>query len=185
MARNRRSSRRSIPRRRMFWAATTQVQTISAGTTAPVAIDPVNLLEQFEADYGADLFGFTITRIRGLIRVAYDQTEVVERHDVSFGIRVSTDNAIQVGESNAERVLLSPSGDPHADWMWVHNDTHYTSLNANGETYAQYPIEIDIKAQRRLDELGQGLYLLGATAVADFSTFANYTIGLRVLCKRP
>lgn len=181
--RNRRS--RTAPRRRLFWAQTNTV--FNAGpTAAPVPMAPLDLLTGFQEDYGADLFGFTITRIRGLIRFAYDNTDVVERHDASFGIRVADERAVLNSDgSEVDQINLSPSGDPHADWMWIYNDTHYTATAATSSTYPQYLREIDIKAQRRLDELGRSLFMFGAFAVADFQSFVNMTISLRVLCKRP
>lgn len=184
MARNRRSSRRSSnPRRRLFWAQFSSVLT-AGPTTAPVPMAPQNLLETFEDDYGADLFGFTVTRIRGLIRFAYDQTTVVERHDVSFGIRIAAQSSVENADEELEQLNLSPAGDPHSDWMWVYNDTHYTHLDGSPQ-YAEYPVEVDIRAQRRLDELGQSLFMFGAFANADLESFVNMTLNLRVLCKRP
>lgn len=183
MARNRRSSRRTVPRRRMFWADSTSLFT-AGPTTAPTPLEPVDLLEQFGAEYGADLFGFTVTRIRGRITWAYDQTTVVERHDASFGIRVADEGAINNLTTEDDRVQISPTFDKHADWMWVHQDTHYTNLSA-GWMYAQYSVDVDIKAQRRIDELGQSLYLLGSFGGADFESFVNMFFSLRVLCKRP
>lgn len=179
----RRNLRSSAPRRRMFWANANEL--FSAGpSAAPVSSEPYDLLANFREDYGADLFGFTVTRIRGLLRFAYDQTTVVERHDASFGIRVANDNLPDVVNDEAERLLIAPTGDPHADWMWLYNDSHYTNVAATG-SYAQYEVPIDIKAQRRLDELGQSLFFLGAFGGADFEAFVNVTVALRVLCKRP
>lgn len=182
MARNRRSSRRTAPRRRMFWATTNTL--FSAGpTTAPVPSAPFDLLEQFSDEYGADLFGFTVTRIRGFIRFAYDTTSVVERHDASFGIRVGDEVSMNNATTEQNRIDLIPTFDKHADWMWVYEDSHYT--NTTGIPWAQYPVEVDIKAQRRIDELGQSLFLLGGFGGADFEALVNVSIALRVLCKRP
>lgn len=181
MARNRRF-RSTTPRRRMFWAQQNVMQTTTG--SQPIGNQPLNLLGEFEDEYGADLFGFTVTRIRGHLTFAFDQTDVVERHDPSYGIRVSSEAQTATTNTNLERLGTAPVEDPHADWMWVYNDTLYTNLNT-GWMYAQYKVDVDIKAQRRLDELGQSLYLFSAWGGSDFTSFVNVFISLRILCKRP
>jgi len=140
------------PKRSM--GATAKRQTVWAdiiftnGTLAASAVDLVEGLSQFEAAYGANLIGSTITRIHftftGRLLSSTPNTD-------------ATRLGIIVGADTLDVADLSPVASPNLDWML--NKDFDMEVNAT----AGYPTRhysFDLKAQRRLAELGDTLFIL-------------------------
>lgn len=195
MVRRTRSYRKSGPRRRMFWARETGFASFNANNLAGVS----NLLQRFEGEYGADLFGFTVTRIRGHMSHFMDSTltEPVQTTEwITRGIMVESESDIATMDDQAV-FQNTPYTSPHDDWMWARNQVGVTppsqvgtGLEARQQTFAQQlaenRFEFDLKSQRRLDELGQSLYLFagfGETPSDGSECFFEWD--LHILCKRP
>lgn len=173
-----------MPKRRMFWARRYVSETVTGTTNVSFISD---LLSEFESAYGADLFGFTVTRIRGNFAF-YSQSADTSpgTYTYSSGIRIGTDS--QIGDTDAEQAASDPFTDPFADWMWVRNFTapypSTTALAAGNPGYVHF--DVDIKSQRRLDELGQGLYLYhGRQSASDTAATIQMNADLHILLKRP
>lgn len=188
---SRRSVRRgSGTRRRMFWARELIDETVSFTDRAQI----VDLLLRFSTEYGADLFGFTVTRIVGNLTYWQDSADPDggEPQGVSVGIRVEDRASVQAIDTSAERLTTIPASDPFSDWMYVTN-RYYNGFAGGTIGSVQSLIstenrwEIDLKAQRRLDELGQSLYLyLGQIGTPEATSSALRIMGdINVLCKRP
>lgn len=186
MAARRRSSIVRSPKRRLFWARTRVNHSIT-GTTDLVFID--DLLATFQAAYDADLFGFTITRIRGnLATRTVSATTTAGTAQMTAGIRVDDQNAVTVIDTDAEQITQMPTGDPHADWMWTRNwAVEYPSTTALAAgAQSLWSFDFDIKAQRRLDELGQSLYLFsGRESATENTAVSLMSWDFSILCKRP
>lgn len=181
----RRSYRSAAPKRRLFWVRFSDFTYPGDGGGA---VRASNLLESFEEEYGAQLFGFTVTRIRGSLQV-WDRgnpaggTEPL-LHWASAGIRVCDDAAIEQADEDGEQASLIPQVDKHADWMWVTNKMVATEESTQYAPTPRLDMDIDVKAQRRIDELGQGLYLIYGNG--DITTsYMAWTWDLSVLMKRP
>lgn len=186
MARRTRRNLRS-DRRRLFWARETNWSRFDPPAETQVfGFTPLNLLGRFESDYGADLFGFTITRIRGHVKIQYDATTTQIRNEFSWGIRKSSQRAMDELDSPADRAGITPLSDPHADWMLAQADMGQLSDTSE---WKEYRWDVDLKAQRRMDELGEGLYFIngftGFSSPVDITGIRDVTIDLHILCKRP
>lgn len=152
--------RMPVVRRKWIWARRV-INAAPVGATSSVFSD---LLTDIETAIGADLVGVSIMRIRGMVR-----------HNMALGqfaIRTFTSSTFAT-LTNAQ----GPSNDPYADWML------YQPLMAEGPVGDNFTnVEIDSKAARRLDEVGQGL-LLGVsnlTAQADAVFNADLSIGVKL-----
>lgn len=150
------SSRTRVSRgttRKFVWARHTFV---GEQTGAAVGGD---LLSQFETDYGAQLIGATITRIRGYaFAQATDATDNTI-NQYRMGIRVLSGNLDLSGTVPDQ----DPWTDENADWMaWM----PFASVVAVGGLpigdSVLNAMRVDVKAQRRLDELGERLVLFQA-----------------------
>ena len=147
MARQTRSrvSRGTSQRRKLVWARSITSNLVLAGNGT--TNDP--LLADFQTTYGAQLIGCTVVRIRGWLKVS---STLPEDEFVVVGIRVITD-------TETLPAAAGPIVDPHADWMY------YDVLQEGSLDGGRY---FDVKAMRKIDELGQGLSMIfehaGATA---------------------
>ena len=183
MARRRTSNyRRSAPCRRMFWARRAGLVTLTEDNVA----SQQSLLADFQAEYDADLFGFTVTRIVGHYTHWTSGSELVSTsYNLSVGIRVdeSVDTENVTDERQSARL---PINDPHVDWMYARNNlgiTHGTD-SAEIDIAQGNRVELDLRSQRRLDELGQSLYLVGGlNSYPGDDVYVWYD--MHVLCKRP
>lgn len=128
----RRSSSRSGPRRKWVWAR----EDVTEQTIAASGVLHTDALAQFETAYGADLLGATIMRVRG--QMVHDQSIVA-------GMRVFTQDTLAgLTASNG------PDADQHADWFVY----QASFVEAAG---TRRVVELDIRAARKLEELGQSL----------------------------
>lgn len=185
MARGR-TVRAVAPKRRLFWVRKRSYKYPGDGAGNAFR---TNLLDQFEEEYGAQLFGFTVTRIRGHLSVWVNSSEDFPAGTpvtYSAGIRVVDDASIEEDDTDAEHVPLLPMQDHHADWMWLTRETCFTppDLISSNQPVLAHRHEIDVKAQRRIDELGQGLYALSGNSGIDEAPL-SYDLDLSILMKRP
>lgn len=185
MARRRTSNRgrSGTNRRRLFWARRTALSAFTAADRAA----SYNLLADFETAYGADLFGFTVTRIIGHYTYwTTSNTGVATTYNVSTGIRVDDESEID-GSTEAEQIARLPVNDPFTDWMFARNNIGVTTTTgdpAQGFQLALNRVDLDLRSQRRLDELGQSLYWfvgLNASPGSDVNVWWDF----HILCKRP
>lgn len=184
----RRPAARRLPKRNLFWARFTTLRTFTETNLATV----LNPLAQFNEEYGANLFGFTVTRIRGHYTWATsDGTDVNTTYNLSFGIRPdeSVDSSAGNADTDDEQLAKIPVNDPYSDWMYVRNNVASTLGTGSGDySFAQQlrdnRVELDIRSQRRFSELRQNLYViagLNASPGVDVSAW----IDLHILLKQP
>jgi hypothetical protein len=152
-------SRGTRARRKFIWARRSIVAA-AVGANASVFSD---LLASFQAMYGADVVGSTIVRIRGKVHHNFDYAVLA--------VRTMTQSTFAtLGAANG------PITDSGADWMgWVPLLTDSATAAAEGKI-----VEFDIKSNRKMEEVGQGL-LLGfqnGTALAGAQFTADLSIGL-------
>ena len=157
-----------MPRRRLVWSRSRNVF-VGVGTSG----DGVDLLTQFRsaAEYGAQPIGTTITRVRG--RLILQETTATPTNDFfGLGLVVEDRNA-----TSAE--VPKPFADDHVDWLaWL----PFARFGQDGITGLAVSWEIDVRSQRKLDEVGQTLWLTMDAAVT--STWSA-TVVLSVLLKLP
>lgn len=166
----------------MFWVRFTNSFTASSGNDAEI----VNLLSDFQTEYGADLFGFTVTRIVGNFKTRASGGTVPDTVRVSSGIRVEDQQAIANTNTDTEQGELSPFFDPYTDWMWARNEYHVNSAASEAAVVLNTSrVDIDLRSQRRLDELGQSLYLFNQFDRGTTVTSISYQYNLNMLMKRP
>lgn len=144
------SSRRGGPsvRRKKVWA-----RAIYQDSTVPVAGGFYALpLLDFENEYGADLLGCTIMRVRGQLEYTGDGPAVA-------AMRIITESSFATLGADDD-----PTTDRHADWFF------YQPMNTGSDTSAVF--DVDVQSMRKLDELGQTLLLAVGTADAAAGTFS-------------
>lgn len=143
--RTRSTTRRSSTsqRRKLVWARS---QTTGNQAIAQGAILTSNLLSQFEVAYGAGLIGCTIMRVRG--------TFAVQNTTANFSC--CNQLGLQVGPDDLTSAQLDPVVRFSDDWMYW--DAQLTNNNATGEFSLVNNYKIDVRAKRRLDELGDTLW---------------------------
>lgn len=181
---SRRPVRKTGPKRNMFWARRTELITMEEGNLSTTH----SLLANFNTVYGANLFGFTVTRIRGHYTWwTPDSQDVSTSFNLSFGIRTDETADFEVANEDGEQTARTPFEDPYADWMYVRNSLGITdSVQTHSSTReaAENIVELDIKSQRKLSELGERLYLMAGTNTAAAGTvYCRYD--LHVLLKQP
>ncbi len=173
------------PKRNLFWARSSQLQTLEDGAQS----NTTDLLGNFQTEYGADLFGFTVTRILGFYTWYTTSSPTAETsYILSAGIRMD-ENSEVAGSNNTEKTARLPLNDPYADWMWARNEIGisasdtYTRLNEQVANNTKY---LDLKSQRRASELKTSLYLFsGANNLPDADTPVYFYYDLHILLKQP
>lgn len=183
MARRRYSNRgrSNANRRRLFWARRSNLSTFSASNYAGI----YDLLGPFQTAYDADLFGFTVTRIIGHYQYWAAPQATTTTFNVSTGIRIDDQSEIE-GSDASWRLGKLPVNDPHVDWMWSRNNLgfHPSESEEPASVSPLTRVELDLRSQRRLDELGQSLYMfmgINDAPVDDIFVWWDF----HVLCKRP
>lgn len=195
MAYRRKTYARRAPRRRLMWAR--DCGSSLFGDASPDA-RVRNLLQPYETLVGGDVEGTTITRIRGRIRV---QPFTAFTGPVLFTAGIKVDDTETQGVIDPDEVVsMTPAARPGFDWMWVHNRHMDGILAQGGETddvqdraavdFMSKTFDLDIKAQRRFDEVQQSLYAYwGFNDTLDTNTTmpdsAIVQWDLHVLLKRP
>lgn len=171
MARSRSGSRRrvALSPRKFVWARHGGALT----DAEPVA----DLLETFQAEYGAQLLGSTVMRIRGFVYPVILDTF----HFGVVGAIVENDDDLTQTEQS-----YGPTARPHDDWLmwWPYysdansvNGTGFASGNAQGSAYG-----VDVKSSRKIEELGQGLHLWRYTTTGGSPAVIQYdlSVGLKL-----
>lgn len=164
-ARGRRSSRGR--QRKFVWDRT-------LGTIAPPNTG-VDLLAPFRAQPGATHLGATIMRVRGFIIPSEAFTGGAAVGNV--GLRIDNWN-----EDPAE-VANQPVLQPDADWMFwgpwnVGIRTAFLEATWNQQASVW---SVDVKSNRKLEELNQTLWLFGdQTGAADRTYTYNLSIGMKL-----
>jgi len=112
-----------------------------------------DLLAEFEINYGAQLIGCTVARVRGKITARPQVATTPANPFLIFG-------ALVMNEEGAG-VDVYPISEPHADWMFyepcfvLNRDVS----TAGDFSTSQVHCEVDIKSMRKIEELNQSLLL--------------------------
>lgn len=137
-------------RRKFIWA-----RHFFVGAGAVPAATGSDLLSQFEQDYGAQLIGCTITRIRGYAFAAPSDAADNTIDAFRMGIRVTSGN-LDLSTTTPEQ---GPFADENADWMaWL----PFCSVYLGGLPYGDgvlNAMRVDVQSQRKIEELGERLVL--------------------------
>ena len=157
-------------KRKMVWAR----DFAQVGNTAGTVID---LLAGFQNELGIirNLPGLTITRIVGT-----HDLRVVTADDAftrwEWGLVVAE-------ETNQPGVVNNPLTDPDMDWMFVRQEAVVQVQDAGTPVVkrraAHY--DIDLKSQRKLDEIGSTLFYVGDNPDGDnFDVIFQFNILLKL-----
>lgn len=134
----RRSGRVSVRSRKFIWARRTVNQVAAAA--GPTWI---NVLDQFETELGAQVLGVTVMRIRGTLW--FEPAAASDAH-MAAGFLVDADENISDG------VDEGPFDEPHKNWM-AYEPVLFSSADTQ---YQVHRWDIDVKSNRKMEELGQG-----------------------------
>lgn len=171
-SRRRRTSNSS---RKFVWAR-------HAGAFDPTdtpGVHGVDLLSQFQENYGAQLIGATVVRIRGYV-VPTSDGSFTGNFQGRWGILVDSDNTDVTLASN------DPGGRPFEDWMAyqpfsIATGGQSTTLQqvATGNVYAN-EWAVDVRSSRKIEELGEGLYLFWNLPESTWGLNWELSIGLKL-----
>lgn len=165
------------PKRRLIWAENYNSVTISDDNQAGVG----NLLSQFENALGAEMLGYTVTRILG--EYSWWSSGGSQVDAVRFfhgGIRVGDDVTMDQVDEDVEDQAVARA--PYSDWMYRRVTPWVQTAGVEQQTQAFYNRQvIDIRSKRRIDELGQGLYFSWNQANVN----GGLSWSFRVLLMRP
>lgn len=141
MARRRTVTRRQLPQRKFIWA-----REVITGNIVPAEDSTfANLLSDFQAEYGANLIGATVMRIRGRLEFFPASTATAVS---AAAIKVESESvAFQAAVLDAH----GPFMNLHDDWM------AYEPLIFRGTGAVTW--DVDVKSNRKLEELGETLVL--------------------------
>lgn len=167
MARTRTTRVRSA-RRRLVWADTN----IAEATTATQ--QSTDLLAGYRGIAGATGSGLTVMGV------------LVQQNAIATGGTASFTTAIRVGlivsDASAEGDLPDAILEPDADWMW--NSQYYLTEIALGASLSPEDRSLRIRSRRKVEELGQSLWLVFQPRLGGVTTIA-YDAHVRVLLALP
>ena len=129
----------------MIWARTA-VEGVQGTVTDFVF---ANALADFQADYGADLVGSTVIRVRGHVMATVDTTTPTFKKGV-LAARVATQSTIPVLSDTH-----GPEQDRGADWFWYQPLALTAGAELSGAGGPVQRIEVDVRSARKLEEVGQ------------------------------
>ena len=138
----RRSGRRSrvaATSRKFVWARQEINQIVNGESSAAI-----NLFGNFETEYGAQLLGSTVMRVRGMLEL---EPVAAVTGFAAAGIRVDLDG--QAGNG--------PLTSKHLDWM-AYFPLAFNPVDETAGRLAR--VDVDVKAARRVEELGEALHLV-------------------------
>lgn len=163
-----------MARRKLIWSrvpfAVTSLEGVAAGTGG--AIEVQDLLGPYRAEAGITRgpVGLTVMRIR--MSLGFDVTSTDAAGTVAqiraiggiyYGIRVY-DFAELAAEEAAGIVARGPMIEPHLDWMtWGRVPVRYATVPVAASTTIIGNVDVDVRAMRKIDELGQTLGLVVQT----------------------
>jgi len=168
---------RAPARRRMIWARTLT----STGVGIPIAGAQIDLLDGFRvSNGGAQPIGSTITRVRIDLTMQVPGA-FVPNDALVCGLIIDQATGILTE-------VPQPVTDRHADWMWWRRlslvNPHSTSdQDATGPLATSY--EIDVRAQRKMEELGETLWFSAQAAGGSAVDRILLTTAFSVLLKLP
>jgi hypothetical protein len=152
----------------MIWAHDERDATIAAGV-----VNTIPLLDDFEAAYGAQLLGATVMRIRGLVMATPAGTPATD---------CDWTGAIVVAPESSTAAALDPVASTTAttgylSWMW-RGYVCFTQTAAASRQFGDSLFStgnsgpIDVRAKRRIDELGDRLFFVHRStgAVVNWTT---------------
>lgn len=167
--RSRATVSRGTPRRKFVWARVSE-----SGSLAPDTVDRDNLLETFETQYGAQLIGCTVVRIRGIIYTSSSNTgQLMVAAAVVESEPPAPDTPV-----NAE----GPTQRPFADYMLY--EPFITSGAASGPQSDTSARMIDVKSARKVEELDERLSLYLQTPSGN-AVAVSYHYSLSIGVKLP
>lgn len=147
--------------RKWIWARSNGSGIINA--EAPLNID---LLGEFQEQYGAQLLGATVMRVRADVIVG---SQAVTEGTVLCGVRVYTENDLASEEG--------PLTNPHADWMTYKASQLVTEEGLFGQ-FSIERYELDVKSARKIEELGQGLMISWEHDVVATAVPVRWTVSV-------
>jgi len=143
-----RTVRRAPARRKMIWARTNQ----ASGQGLDTTVNAFDLLTGFRSQNGGAMpLGTTVTRVRIDLAVF----PVVGVSGILYGGLIVETAPLATGS------FPDPFLQPHEDWMWWRGMPAVppaTSADQGDTIAAAY--EIDVRSQRKMEELGQTLALV-------------------------
>lgn len=143
------------------------------GQTNPVGVD---LLRDFRETAGASTVGATIMRIRGIIvPTAGGENNPVDGG--AYGFLIDSVNEDSVDTRNA------PHQRPEEDWLgWLPWSAPLSSVQTDPATWNHSnDWQVDIKAARKLEELGQTLWMFADRPTAGaVNTYFDLSIGMKL-----
>lgn len=171
MARTRTRGTRRQQSRKFIWHRIPAGAWTNPGGTGPFGVD---LLSGFRALPGATHLGATIMRVRGYVYPSIINGDPFE--PAVAGLRVDT------WDQDVTTNLVSPFMGPDEDWMawWPFLDfsaagTDGVTGNAQADPYA-----VDVKSNRKLEELNETLFLFGSSTTGDVTWYHSLSIGLKL-----
>lgn len=172
MARTRRF--RPTARRKLIWA---RGQDVINPALVPAAGTAADLLAQFRTDGGSSL-GCTVTRVLLDLQLVWTN-DITTTDQMAVGLLV---DQIQANQLEVPR----PGVEPHADWMyWRRTGVAPVDLAITpSSTAAQVGLSIDVKSQRKMEELGQTLWLVIDPTFGGTTTL-SVTVNSSVLLRLP
>lgn len=138
-------------------------------TTLAAAAGSYSLpLASFETDYGAQLLGVTVARIRAQLWIQAPNG----RNGYLYGFRIATaDTVADLAPAPAQ----APGTMPNADWM------AYGLAHAGAQGGLDNLVDVDVRSMRKLDELNQTLLLAVENVGADALTWGGHVSVLVLL----
>jgi len=170
------STRRSAPTRRKFvWVR----HTVTAAVTNQVLGS--DLLSQFETDYGAQLIGCTVVRIRGIVFATTAQEGAGADH-FRMAARVESGRGLDL--TAALPAAAGPFDGENADWMLWQPFFQVRPLagTIDGDLVGRV---IDVRASRKLEELDERLVMFVAPNPAAPAVAWTYGWDLSIGVKLP
>lgn len=170
MARRMSRGFRRQQQRKFVWHRHSDAFTINPDGTGVYGSD---LLSEFRDMPGATHLGATVMRVRGWVF-----PQIVDAPPVNeeiAGLRVDTwDQPVDTNN-------VSPFQGPDEDWMaWFPYLNPTSTADITGNVYAS-PFAVDVKSNRKLEELNQTLWLFGSgVAGATVTYIYNLSIGLKL-----
>lgn len=183
--RARRTPRRSVARRKLQWATFSNVGGEGLEFSDTNMASPANALTDFETAQGSDVSSATITRIRGHVWWVPAATAVQEYTGLALGFMIwnSSDASTLTDAQQANRL-----NQPYRDWMYYKRIQTASAAADLGVTTTgwQNELDVDIKSQRKFDELNETLYFFaGLTDSIGDGNSIRVFYDFRILLKRP
>lgn len=165
--------RRRAPLRKFVWART-------VGTLSQPTSRGADLLDVFQSEYGAQLLGATLMRVRGYVIPDMPSAPAAGIATGRVGMIVEQDQ-----ELADQAVENTPGARPHDDWFawlpFIYDRADVAGLQAPGNASwnsQASPWAVDIKSARKIEELGQGVHIWYDTVQSAGTTNIHYDLSL-------